>query len=579
MIQIGNGNWAVKEDNLLGYRYDETEGVYFPREMTFGRACDATRVNPDGLIERVPYNLLQYSEQFNQSNWAKFDSSATANAIAAPNGTTTADKFVEGTGSSIHRFIQGASIIAGQSYVFSSYAKAGERTRILVRTNNGSSDQDTYFDLSSGSVVSGTGTITDAGNGWYKISRIFTATTSTTSSFICQLLLVNTGTNTAYTGDGTSGVYIWGAQLVEGTESKPYFPTTNRQDIARIDYSSGTGALLLEPQRTNLVTYDTPSNFSASVPRWTNGTNNPAVINQAVGIYGTETATMYTKTSGQTTGDYFYFQQLPVTSGSVYAVSGYIKLGTASNAVVVINNTGAWDSVVGANFVATAADGYDEWKRFEITFTAPASNKVNIHLGYHMETGVTAQADGTFFVQGVQLELGSYATSIIQTNGTSVTRLADAAYKTGISSLIGQTEGTLFVDFEIDDVLYPDNKAWVSIDDQSGAANNRIIFYMLSGASTARYQLKASGVTTSLVGSSISNQTQTKIAIAYKSGDIAVYKNGVLDASSTNSLSFNASMDRFTLNYSGYPFVGKLNQATIYKTRLSNSELEALTTI
>ena len=408
MIQIGNGNWAVKEDNLLGFRYDETEGVYFPREMTFGRACDATRVNPDGLIE------------------------------------------------------------------------------------------------------------------------------------------------------------------------------TKGSDIARIDYSSGTGALLLEPQRTNLVTYDTPSNFSAAVPRWTNGTSNPAVINQAVGIYGTETATKYTKTPGNTSADYLYFQRVPVVSGSVYTVSGYIKLGTASNAVVVINNTTAWDSVVGANLVATASGGYDQWKRFEITFTAPASNYVNIHLGYHQETGVTAQADGTFFIQGVQLELGSYATSIIQTNGTTVTRLADTCYKTGVADWIGQTEGTLFVDF----IYKTTDQTRVSISD--GSSTNWIFIGIPDSSTHSRLYIRTNGTvqvdtSSNLLGIFTSGQ-RYKIALAYKSGDWAIAVNGTIKTSGSQTFSPSAAFNTIVLTgnssaASSQLGLNQMNHATLYKTRLSNSELAALTTI
>lgn len=141
-------------------------------------------------------NLLTRTEEFNDADWLKFDASAVDNAAVAPDGATTADKFREGTGASIHRFNQAGTIVSGQAYMLSVYAKASERTRVMLRTNNGSVDADTVFDLSAGTVVSGTGVITDVGMGWYRVSRTFTAASSTTSNFISQLLLVNTGTNT-----------------------------------------------------------------------------------------------------------------------------------------------------------------------------------------------------------------------------------------------------------------------------------------------------------------------------------------------------------------------------------------------
>jgi hypothetical protein len=54
-LVIGNGNWAVKSDSLLGYKING--GKYYPREMSVVRATTGTRINEDGLVELVPYNL------------------------------------------------------------------------------------------------------------------------------------------------------------------------------------------------------------------------------------------------------------------------------------------------------------------------------------------------------------------------------------------------------------------------------------------------------------------------------------------------------------------------------------------
>jgi hypothetical protein len=175
-------------------------------------ATQSTSASRPVLSARV--NLLTKTEQFDDAVWLKFDASSPPPAVSAPDNTTTADKFVEGTGSSVHRFIQAGTIVSGTQYYFSVYAQAAERTRLLLRNNNGSTDVDTVFDLTGiGSVVSGSGDITPVGGNWFRIVRTFTAVASTTSNFISQFLLVNTGTNTSYTGDGTSGLYLWGADL------------------------------------------------------------------------------------------------------------------------------------------------------------------------------------------------------------------------------------------------------------------------------------------------------------------------------------------------------------------------------
>lgn len=551
---------GYKEDKAYSIKPTDGSG-----DLTFARASDGTRVNSDGYIERVPWNLLQQSNTLN-TTWTLggstisgghtgYDGSSNAWLLSS---TNTSQSYCRQT------------ITQSGKLSFSAYAKKGTANYIVLYCVGGG-DARAFFNLANGTIGTQnfnlSSSIEDVGNGWYKCSLYFDKTISDVRFYVAD-------SDNNFNSANGSNVYIQDAQLNEGT-LKPYFPTTNRQDVPRLDYSNGCPCLLLEPQRTNLVTYDTPSNFSASVPRWTNGTSNPAVINQAVGIYGTETATKYTKTAGNTTADYLYFQQVPVVSGSVYTVSGYIKLGTASNAVVVINNSTAWDSVIGANFVATASGGYDQWKRFEITFTAPASNKINIHFGYHMETGVAAQADGTFFIQGVQLELGSYATSIIQTNGTSVTRVADAASKTGISDLIGQTEGTLFADFVFDG-LGTEQRLGISDGTSANYNNIRITtggtLYVLGAASSVlQYEINCA---------SLSIGNRYKVALAYKQNDIIVYLNGS-NVGSDNSATIGAC-SRFGFDNrdaTSVPFRSPINQAVLFKTRLTNTELAALTTL
>ena len=88
-LVIGEGNWAVKSDSLLGYKING--GKYYPREMSVVRATTGTRINEDGLVELVPYNLVQYSEQFDNVAWTKFNATVTANTAVAPDGNTTAD--------------------------------------------------------------------------------------------------------------------------------------------------------------------------------------------------------------------------------------------------------------------------------------------------------------------------------------------------------------------------------------------------------------------------------------------------------------------------------------------------------
>ena len=87
-------------------------------DLAFTRASNGTRINSQGLVEVVPWNLLQESETFSNAVWTKQDSSITANATTAPNGTLTADKLVENTSTSAHSVWQ-ANNLPNQTYTLS----------------------------------------------------------------------------------------------------------------------------------------------------------------------------------------------------------------------------------------------------------------------------------------------------------------------------------------------------------------------------------------------------------------------------------------------------------------------------
>ena len=167
------------------------------------------------LVEEQSTNLLLRSEDFS-TTWVRFNVNASSNAILAPDGTLTADKLTENDADNFHRIRQG--ITSGVTGVFSVFLKAAERTRVNLGTSDTNLIAD--FDLSAGSVVSGTGSIEPFGDGWYRCSISATFTTSG------PFLLLRNSSSEFYTGDGTSGIYLWGAQLEAGSFPTSYIPTT-----------------------------------------------------------------------------------------------------------------------------------------------------------------------------------------------------------------------------------------------------------------------------------------------------------------------------------------------------------------
>jgi hypothetical protein len=246
---------------------DFTTGVLDPR-VTVTRALNtATSVNSSGaieivnanlprfdydpatlapkglLIEEARTNLLLRSEEFDSASWIKIRATVTANATTSPDGTADAEKLVEDTtASDTHFVLQTATISSSTTYTYSVFLKASERTRASLQ-DGGGSNAIGYFDLSNGTVVSTSGataTITNFGNGWYRCTITFTTGVAQITAN-CRVFLVNTGTNISYTGDGTSGIFVWGAQLELGAFATSYIPTTTTSLTRNADVVTMTG--------------------------------------------------------------------------------------------------------------------------------------------------------------------------------------------------------------------------------------------------------------------------------------------------------------------------------------------------
>jgi hypothetical protein len=198
------------------------------------------------LVEEQRTNLMLRSEDFSTS-WTNSNSTEDTNVIVSPAGTLTGDKIVEDTSSNVHNVFQNLTTVIGTSYAFSVYAKrAGRDLQMLFGFNDVTDNPYANFDLSTGVVSQTNGTITAAiqnvGNGWYRCSVVVTS--AVTTNFTCALGLINSTTATrdpSYTGDGYSGIYIWGAQLEAGAFPTSYIATTSASVTRNADAASMTG--------------------------------------------------------------------------------------------------------------------------------------------------------------------------------------------------------------------------------------------------------------------------------------------------------------------------------------------------
>ena len=239
-----------------------TTATYFDVDGVMQTAAiDVPRIGYDpvthahtGLIlEAAATNLLVRSKEFDNGSWTKSESTFTANAVTAPDGTTTADKMVESTtASAYHYSYQGVSKSASAiQYTYSIYVKnAGRELVVNVTSDGGSNGVGLHFNPSTGVITSAAstfGTYTGAsgsaisiGNGWYRVTLTFT--TNTAVLFSPQHTLHN-GSSTTYTGDGASGIYLWGAQLETGSTATSYIPTTSAQVTRAADVVTGSGLI------------------------------------------------------------------------------------------------------------------------------------------------------------------------------------------------------------------------------------------------------------------------------------------------------------------------------------------------
>jgi hypothetical protein len=189
-------------------------------------------------IEQVSYtsvttNLSHYSEQLDNTYFTKSRSTISTNAGVAPDGTTTADKLIPNSGLQTASSVYLLRAVAGSTYNYSVYAKADGFNFVTVnfQTSGSGTTQGIRFNLSTGAIdtsQNANGTITDAGNGWYRCSMRPATTTTSVSHMIAANDGGSFGTffNTPVTGDGTKGILLWGVQYEVG-DLTGYLPTTS----------------------------------------------------------------------------------------------------------------------------------------------------------------------------------------------------------------------------------------------------------------------------------------------------------------------------------------------------------------
>jgi len=544
-------------------------------DFTFTRSSAATRINASGNIEKETQNLLLQSNTFN-TTWGNSSTTETSGQ-SGYDGTNNAWLLTK-TGA--NGGIRQNNTTSGVQ-TFSFYAKANASTWVKVNNLGSSAYSQANFDLVNG-VVGTTDYIIDAkiedvGSGWYRCITTYDTT------------LVNIDIRVADSDNvvsGTSGsIYIQDAQLEQGLVARDYIETTTTaveggitDNVPRLDYTdSSCPALLLEPQRSNILTNS--EYFAAWIQFNTLNTANAITSPE-----GVQNANKLIAASG--VNNNVIYQGL---SAGTYTASIFAKKGEFEGLVMATGTTGAFFNLntnTYRTFYSNPPTSYNiedygnGWYRYSITFTEGGPN--NLYIGPNDNVsntlGVTGNNSDGIYIYGAQLEAGSYPTSYIPTYGSSVTRVVDSCLKTGISSLIGQTEGTLFA--QVSEFPKENNGRILGISD--GTSSNYVIIIKNStNTDFAVYATNGGTAQATYLGTGSLNDN-SKIAVGYANNDYVVYVNGTqvhTDTSASVPTCSNIYVGQRENGSGTYVASGSVKQALLFKTRLSNAELATLTTI
>ena len=420
-------------------------------------------------------NLVGFSEAFDNAAWTKSNSSIVTGAQANPvNGLFNAQKLMEGTATT-RKTVQGPSV-ATVGQTFSAYVKPAGRNFVAIGQTNGSGLWAvSLFNLSTGSYVAGyqaggiaipaVNQITPVGNGWFRVSCFLNVSGGAGPSQ--PVIMLGNGGDPifeGYTGDGNSGIYIYGAMLSNSASLDPYVPTPGAAPSStayygpRFDYDPVTLAargLLVEEQRVNLLTYSEQFDNAA----WTK-VNATVTANAAAAPDGTTNADKLAETAAVAT---HFAAQSVTTLAAAYTFSCYVKAAernfvmlyhVESTAAVSVNlTTGSANTSVPTTVAPTAfsvISAGNGWWRVTMTSTATAAS--NNYRVYSMADATTFSFAGVtgngILLWGAQLEAGAFATSYIPTIASTATRSADVATISGslFSQWYNQTEGSFLVE-------------------------------------------------------------------------------------------------------------------------------------
>ena len=555
-------------------------------DFTFSRGSDisATRVNADGYIEKGYENLLLQSNSFDTSPWVSsnlnlsWDILPNQTGYDGSNNAWSIGKSVSTNG--YWRQVINPTGLATHSL----YAKSGSLNGLLIfggapvfRANL---DTGASYGFARNIIYFN---ITSLDNGWKKIV------------FTCIDGDVNIQPQDADNNVSAAGnILIQNYQINQGLVAYPYIETTTApvaggilEDMPRLDYSNGScPALLLEPQRTNVLPYSeylfsstysfnrilVSSNSIVSPENKLNASK--LIVSSGAGI-----TRMFRQTGGsgsQVVSIFAKAGEMNAISVSSYTGSAYLyAMYNLTNGTLI--NSNADDTGI--------EDMGDGWYRIWVYVATSSGRYAHISVGQSTDSPspfintIGNNVDG-IYAYGFQAEQdATYPTSYIPTYGVSQTRLRDDCVNAGDSSLFNSTGGVLF--FEASALFDDTTRRHISVSD--GSTTNRLVLRYDTSSNSIQTFVQVGGlIYANLRTSNYTITDNLKMAFKWESGNQKLYVNGQIVDSSTDVFAFSQNILNnlsFTRGGTSQPFYGNTKQLVYFPTALTDSECIELTTI
>ena len=467
---------TVRPSLLLDFANSKTLD---PR-ITFSRGSTATYW--DGkTTTKAEENLITYSNL--SSDVSVSNCSITSTSETAPDGSAQGREITSSDTSTV-RVQMSTNVTNGKFYAFSVYLKYVDWQYISldVQDSRFNGNANLVVDLVNGTITKqngySNGTITDVGNGWYRVGFVDLCSFTSTNAF---MVYQNDGGTTLDVNGVTSGKkwLMWGMQVEQrdaitaytATSGSPivkYQPTlqTASSGEARFDHDPVTGeskGLLIEESRTNLLSHS--ENFPDS--NWSKA-KCTVQGNQKVSPLGTLTADKLVADT-QYSGDHRVTQTTSVSSGTYYTSSVYAKAGeytgiTMHNFGAVVPSAGITVGLTNGNVsvrgnltsnlydygVEDVGNGwYRLWCTVITTSTGALTTAITVQQT-DVGAGTPAFAGNDFdgvYIWGAQLEQGAFPTSYIPTSGSTVTRSVDICEVGQVSSWYSADRGTMYAEY------------------------------------------------------------------------------------------------------------------------------------